>query len=152
MFLSKCLLNTSESISFGHCLCGSTSTAFFTRPLWSFDKPHQSDRICPKVPLQDLLRQLSFFILIIVTQSSQVYQLTRSSVTANPEQCGTAFYKKRRKRDHLTPLLKLKELRWLPMEFHCQYKIATLAYCQFEGSLPPYRSSSLCTCEPSWSL
>ncbi|WP_419600785.1 reverse transcriptase domain-containing protein [Thiolapillus sp.] len=57
---------------------------------------------------------------------------------------------KKRKRDHVTPLL--KELHWLPVKFRCQYKIATLAYRHFEGSLPPYLSSSLCTYEPSRSL
>ena len=76
--LLKCLLNTSEFISIKHCLCGSISTLFVARPSWSFDKPHQSDRISPKVPLQDLLRQWSFLVLIIVTQSLQVYQQTRS--------------------------------------------------------------------------
>ena len=50
---------------------------------------------------------------------------------------------KKRRRDHVTPLL--KELHWLPVKFHCQYKIATHAYRHFEGSLPPYLSSSLCT-------
>ena len=49
--------------------------------------------------------------------------------------------KKRRRRDHVTPLL--KELHWLAVKFRCQYKIATLAYRHFEGSLPPYLSSSL---------
>ena len=57
---------------------------------------------------------------------------------------------KRRRRDHVKPLL--KELHWLPVKFRCQYKIATLAYRHFEGSLPPYLSSSLCTYEPSRSL
>ena len=57
---------------------------------------------------------------------------------------------KKRKRDHVTPLL--KELHWLPVKFGCQYKIATLTYRHFEGSLPPYLSSSLCTYEPSRSL
>ena len=57
---------------------------------------------------------------------------------------------KKRRRDHVTPLL--KELHWLPVKFRCQYKIATLAYRHFEGSLPPYLSSSLCTYEPSRSL
>ncbi|WP_419618910.1 hypothetical protein, partial [Thiolapillus sp.] len=41
---------------------------------------------------------------------------------------------KKRKRDHVIPLL--KELHWLPVKFRCQYKIATLAYRHFEGSLP----------------
>ena len=49
-----------------------------------------------------------------------------------------------------TPLL--KELHWLPVKFCCQYKIATLAYRHFEGSFPPYLSSSLRTYELSWSL
>ena len=49
--------------------------------------------------------------------------------------------RRRRRRDHATPLL--KELHWLPAKFRCQYKIATLAYRHFEGSLPPYISSSL---------
>ena len=57
---------------------------------------------------------------------------------------------KKRKRDHVTP--PLKELCWLPVKFCWQYKIATLAYRHFEGSLPPYLSSSLCTYEPSRSL
>ena len=50
---------------------------------------------------------------------------------------------KKEDRDHITPLL--KELLWLPAKFRCQYKIATLAYPRFEGSLPLYFSSSLCT-------
>ena len=54
---------------------------------------------------------------------------------------------KKRRRDHVTPLL--EELHWLPVKFRCQYKIATLAYRHFDGSLPPYLSSSLCTYEPS---
>ena len=57
---------------------------------------------------------------------------------------------RKRRRDHVTPLL--KELHWLPVKFRCQYKIAALAYCHFDGSLPPYLSSSLCTYEPSRSL
>ena len=43
---------------------------------------------------------------------------------------------KKRRRDHVTPLL--KELHWLPVKFRCQYKIATLAYRHFDGSLPPH--------------
>ena len=57
---------------------------------------------------------------------------------------------KKKRRNHATPLL--KELHWLPVKFRCQYKIATLAYRHFDGSLPPYLSSSLCTYEPSRSL
>ena len=56
----------------------------------------------------------------------------------------------KRRRGHVTPLL--KKLHWLPVKFRCQYKIAALAYRHFDGSLPPYLSSSLCTYEPSRSL
>ena len=44
--------------------------------------------------------------------------------------------KQKKKRDQFTPLL--KGLNGLPVKFHCQYKIATLAYRHFEESLPPY--------------
>ena len=60
----------------------------------------------------------------------------------NSEQHSMACYEKR-KQDHVTPLL--KELHWLPVKFRGQYKIATLAFCHFEGALPPYFSSSLYT-------
>ena len=76
-----------------------------------------------------LSRQWSFLVLIIVTQSSQVYQQTTRH--------GLLWKKKKKKkRDQFTPLL--KGLNWLPVKFHCQYKIATLAYRHFEESLPPY--------------
>ena len=57
---------------------------------------------------------------------------------------------KKRRRDHVTPLL--KELHRLPVKFRCQYKIATLAYHHFDGSLAPCLSSFLCTYEPSRTL
>ena len=57
---------------------------------------------------------------------------------------------RKKRRDHVTP--RIKELHWLPVKFRCQYKIATLAYRHFDGSLPLYLSSSLCTYEPSRSL
>ena len=43
---------------------------------------------------------------------------------------------KRRKRDHITPLL--NELHCLPLKFCCEYKVATLAYRQFDKTLPSY--------------
>ncbi len=57
---------------------------------------------------------------------------------------------KKSKRDHVTPLL--KELHWLPVKYRIQYKLATLAFRHFDGTLPPYLSSSLCTYQPSRSL
>ena len=38
------------------------------------------------------------------------------------------------KTNNITPLL--NELHWLPVKFRCEYKIATLAYCHFNGTLP----------------
>ena len=57
---------------------------------------------------------------------------------------------KKLKCDHVTPLL--KELHWLPVKYRIQYKLATLAFRHFVGTLPPYLSSSLCTYQPSRSL
>ena len=52
----------------------------------------------------------------------------------------------KKKRDHVTPLL--RELHWLPVTYRIKFKIATLAYRHFDGSLPPYLSHSLTTYRP----
>ena len=54
------------------------------------------------------------------------------------------------KPDHVTPLL--KELHWLPVKYRIQCKLSTLAFRYFDGTLPPYLSSSLCTYQSSRSL
>ncbi len=54
---------------------------------------------------------------------------------------------KKSKRDHVTPLL--KELHWLPVRYRIQYKLATLSFRHFDGTLLPYLSSSLSTYQPS---
>ena len=54
---------------------------------------------------------------------------------------------KKAKHDHVTPLL--KELHWLPVQFRIRYKLATLAYRHFDGSLPSYLSNSLHIYQPS---
>ena len=41
----------------------------------------------------------------------------------------------RKKKSHVTPLL--CELQWLPVEFGVEYKLATIAFGRFDGSLPP---------------
>ena len=57
---------------------------------------------------------------------------------------------RKRKRDHVTPLL--KKLHWLPVPFRISYKLAVLAYRHFENTLPPYLSMSLSIYQPSRSL
>ena len=57
---------------------------------------------------------------------------------------------KKSKRDHDTLLL--KELHWLPVKYCIQYKLTTLAFRHFAGTLLPYLSSSLSTYQPSRSL
>ena len=59
------------------------------------------------------------------------------------------FVMKKRKRDHITPVL--RDLHWLPVKFRWQFKLAILAY-HFEGTLPSYLSGVLCTYHPSRSL
>ena len=46
----------------------------------------------------------------------------------------------------------LKTFTGYPAKFRYQYKITNLAYRHFQGYLPLYLSSSLCTYEPSRSL
>ena len=53
---------------------------------------------------------------------------------------------KKKMRDHATPLL--KELHWLPVQLRCQFKVATLAFKHFEGTLPQYLSDVLVTRQP----
>ena len=47
------------------------------------------------------------------------------------------------KRTRITPVL--QHLHWLPIYARVEYKIATLAYRHFDGTLPPYLSSTLNT-------
>ena len=54
------------------------------------------------------------------------------------------------KRQHVTPLL--KQLHWLPIQTRIDYKLATLAFRHFDGSLPQYLSSRLDIYQPSRSL
>ena len=57
---------------------------------------------------------------------------------------------KKRKRDHITPLL--VQLHWLPVSFRIQFKLAVLAFRFFDNSLPAYLSRSLSLYEPSRTL
>ena len=41
---------------------------------------------------------------------------------------------------------------WLPVKSCCEYKIATFDFRHFDGTLPPYRSASLCTYQTSRTL
>ena len=66
------------------------------------------------------------------------------------QNCAARLIMKKRKYDHITPVI--HELHWLPLEFRIQYKLAVLAFRQFEGTLPTYLSATLCTYEPARSL
>ena len=57
---------------------------------------------------------------------------------------------KKRKHDHITPIL--RDLHWLPIDFRIKFKLCVFAYRHFEGTLPPYLSSVLCTYNPTRSL
>ena len=98
--------------------------------------------------------------------NSSTEKLVASMITSRLDYCSATFagvadeqkiqnnaarlILKKSKRDHVTPLL--KELHWLPVKYRIQYKLAMLAFRHFDGTLPPYLSSSLCTCQPSRSL
>ena len=58
------------------------------------------------------------------------------------------FRKKRH--DHVTPLL--KKLHWLPVPERIVFKLATLSFRYFDGTLPPYLSCCLSPSSSSRSL
>ena len=57
---------------------------------------------------------------------------------------------KKRKRDHVTPLL--QKLHWLPISVSIQFKLAVLAFRFFDNSLPVYLSRTLSLYQPSRTL
>ncbi|KAK7106068.1 hypothetical protein V1264_017368 [Littorina saxatilis] len=57
---------------------------------------------------------------------------------------------RKKRRDHVTPLL--NHLHWLPVQQRIQYKLGTLAFNFFRGTLPPYLSSKLTKYSPTRSL
>ena len=61
-----------------------------------------------------------------------------------------SFVIKESKTQHVTPLL--KQLHWLPIQTHIDYKLATLAFQHFDDALPQYLSSALDIYQPSQSL
>ena len=64
--------------------------------------------------------------------------------------CAARAIFKKSKREHITPLL--IKLHWLPVQARITYKIATLAYKHFQGTLPNYLSSSLQIYAPTRTL
>ena len=88
--------------------------------------------------------------------NSSIEKLVASMITSTLDYCNATFagvadeqiqnnaarlILKTSKHDHVTPLL--KELHWLPVKYRIQYKLATLAFRRFDGTLPPYLSSFL---------
>ena len=60
-------------------------------------------------------------------------------------------HKGRKKRsEHVTPML--ISLHWLPIKQRIEYKLATLAFRYFDGTLPPYLSHCLSSYTPHRSL
>ena len=149
VFLSKRRLNTLESILINvvnaeahqqHLLCVlSRAPTYRVNPTVSV--PKRCTKTCCGNGHIIVDYCNSVFIGLLADQIARLHRVQNNAAQ---------LVLKRRRRDHVTPLL--KKLHWLPVKFRCHYKIATLAYCHFEGSLPPYLSSFLCTYEPSRSL
>ena len=143
VFLSKRRLNTLESILIKRCQCRSTSAASAVMSfleLWHIAsiRPYLSQSAAARLVAAMVISRLDYCNSVFIgLPADQIARLQRVQNNA-----ARLVLKKRRTRDHVTP--PVKELHWLPVTFRCQYKIATLAYRHFEGSLPPYLSSSLC--------
>ena len=105
------------------------------------------------------LRQISFirsflyvkstatFVHVTVISRLDYCNSTLSGVPANQlaplqrvQNSAARLVLKKRKRDHITPLL--KQLHWL-LYFRNQYKIGIIAFRHFDNSLLPYFSHSL---------
>ena len=65
----------------------------------------------------------------------QIHRLQRAQNSA------AKMVLRKKKRDHAKPLL--AQLHWLPVEQRINYKMGTLAYRHFDGTLPPYLSDKL---------
>ena len=147
VFLSKPQLNTLESILIKRCQCRSRSAAsavpcFLELRRIASIRPYLSQSAAARLVAAMVISRLDYCSSVFIgLPADQIARLQRVQNNA------ARLVLKKRRRDHVTPLL--KELHWLPVKFRCQYKIASLAYRHFEGSLPPYLSSSLCTYEPS---
>ena len=123
MFLSKRRLNTLESILIERC-------AFFLelRRIASI-RPYLSQSAAARLVAAMVISRLDYcnsvFIGLPADQTARLQRVQNNAAR---------LVLKKRKRGQVTPLL--KDLHWLPVKFSCQYKIATLAYHHFEGSLP----------------
>ena len=75
VFLSKCQLNTSESISIRHCLCGSTSTAFVAHPciLASFLELRRAAKIRPYLSQSATVRLIAAMIISCLDYCNSVF-------------------------------------------------------------------------------
>ena len=82
--------------------------------------------------------------LFIDITSDQMYRLQKIQNHA------AKVLLRKSKHEHVTPLL--KKLHWLPVKERILFKIATFAFRFFDGTPPPYLSSSLSVYTPSRTL
>ena len=108
-------------------------------------RPFISSTICAQLVIALITSRLDYCNSILDgLPSEQISRLQRVQNNA------ARLVLKKRRREHVTPLL--KQLHWLPIAFRTQYKLAIFAFRHFDGSLPPYLSSALTTYQPSRSL
>ena len=110
-----------------------------------------SDCISPKEPLQDLSQQWSFLVLIIVTQSSQVYQQTKSLSYSESRTMRHGLLCKKEKENEITLHLSSKNFTDYPWNFAASIRLRLWPIAILKV-FTPYLTSSLCTYEPSRSL
>ena len=126
-------------------VCITVDLILTTYPIIAFIRPFLSNSSIEKLLASMITSRLDYCNATFAGVADE--QITRIQKIQNN---GARLILKKSKRDHVTPLL--KELHWLPVKYRIQYKLATLAFHHFDGTLPPYLSSSLCTYQPSRSL
>ena len=153
MFLSKCWLNTlfgvhlDKTLSMQKHISSICCASFLELRRIASIRPYLSQSAAARLVAAMVKSRLDYCNSVFTgLPADHIARLQRVQNNA----ARLVLQKKKRRRDHITPLL--KELHWLPVKFRCRYKIATLAYRHFEESLPTHLSSSLCTYEPSRSL
>ena len=92
-----------------------------------------------KINTLELYSLFTFAVLILILLFISCIQLFVEQNKVFVSLLWLSFRKKLH--DHVTPLL--KELRWLPFSERIVFKLATLSFHYFNGTLPPYLSCCL---------
>ena len=79
--------------------------------------------------------------LITATRYTMVLLTIKAKGLVESKNAAARLILGKKKRDHITPLL--RHLHWLPIKARTEYKVASLAFQLFDGTLPPSLSKTI---------